>query len=133
MSTNPPCQARFDQQAKGQDMLDLTRELLPVQRALDAMALRQRVIGNNIANQNTPNYTRQVVRFEEELRSSSARVQDVTPRVEEDLVAESNVHGNNVSLEREFLDLEKTVLLHEVYTRVLGSQFRKLTNAIRSR
>jgi flagellar basal-body rod protein FlgB len=44
----------------------LFRERLPLlNRALDAYALRQRVIAENIANATTPNYRPQRVRFEE--------------------------------------------------------------------
>jgi flagellar basal-body rod protein FlgB len=39
-------------------------------RLLGACQVRARVIGANIANQNTPGYTRSVVRFEELLRDS---------------------------------------------------------------
>ena len=114
-------------------MDNFSRELAPLQRALDVMSLRQRVIGTNIANQNTPGYTRRVVHFEDVLRDSSVRVEDVTPRVEEDLVAERKANGNSVNLEQEFLEMQKTVLLHEIYSRVLGAQLRKMSNAIRSR
>ena len=37
-------------------------------RLLSATELRARVISANIANQNTPGYTRQEVRFEEQLK-----------------------------------------------------------------
>ncbi|MEN3027251.1 MAG: flagellar basal body protein, partial [Chlorobiota bacterium] len=44
----------------------LFRERLPLlNRALDAYALRQRVIAENIANATTPNYRPHRVRFEE--------------------------------------------------------------------
>lgn len=39
-----------------------------ISRALDASALRQNVIANNIANVDTPNYKRSEVRFEQFLQ-----------------------------------------------------------------
>ena len=113
-------------------MIEVGKELGAMERVLDALALRQRVIGQNIANQDTPGYTRRVVRFEEEL-GSAIKLEEVSPRVEEDLVAEANPNGNNVHLEREWSDMDKTSLLYDVYTRALGSHYRRYLAAIRSR
>lgn len=114
-------------------MLDLSKELGPLERVLDLTALRQRVIGQNIANQNTPGYTRQVVSFEEELDGSFARIGDVTPRVTEDLVTERKADGNNVQLEEEVMAMEKNQVLQDLFTRALGASFRKYLSAIRGR
>lgn len=47
-------------------------------KTLDATAMRQELINNNIANVNTPNYKRKDIRFELELRNAFARASEDT-------------------------------------------------------
>ncbi len=103
-------------------------------RLLGACELRARVVSANIANSNTPGYTRQVVRFEELLRREFQRgggdLGAVQPEVSFDLAAPARPDGNNVSLELELNELRENRLLHETYAAILRSHFGLLETAI---
>ena len=50
------------------------RTMIPsLERGLDAMALRQKAVADNIANTQTPGYRRKIVDFEESLRQANHR------------------------------------------------------------
>ena len=105
---------------------------------LDAAALRARVLAGNIANQNTPGYTRQVVRFEELLRSAvergrgPAELARVAPRVEADRLTPARADGNNVSLELELSAARENRLLYELYSSIRSSRSELIRSAIES-
>ena len=66
--------------------------------ALDGLALRQRVIADNISNIETPGYLAKKVKFEEALGaavSSGGSPADVTPTVARSLEP-TRLNGNNV-------------------------------------
>ena len=105
---------------------------------LDAAALRARVLAGNIANQNTPGYTRQVVRFEELLRSAvergrgSAELARIQPSVEKDTQTPGRADGNNVELELELSAARENRLLYEMYTAIRSSRSELIRSAIES-
>jgi len=105
---------------------------------LDAAALRARVLAGNIANQNTPGYTRQVVRFEELLRSAVQRgrgsdeLARVQPSVEKDTQTPARADGNNVELELELSAARENRLLYEMYTAIRSSRTELIRSAIES-
>jgi flagellar basal-body rod protein FlgB len=96
-------------------------------RTLDAASLRHRAIAANIANVNTPGYSRVEVAFEEDL---AARLRDgevgdigqVQPRVVEAAGGAVRADGNNVSLEQEMTDLAKNTLLYNTAAQLLATQ-----------
>jgi flagellar basal-body rod protein FlgB len=123
-------------------------------RALDAYALRQKVIAGNLANITTPGYKAQSVKFEEELSGAmqsgsipgkttdprhmaigGSTLQGVTPTVEStpagaqtDALA-SGV--NNVDLDQEMAELAKTQLRFRFAARLIGDTFRGIQKSIR--
>ena len=105
---------------------------------LDAAALRARVLAGNIANQNTPGYTRQVVRFEELLRSAVERgrgsdeLARIQPSVEKDTQTPSRADGNTVELELELSAARENRLLYEMYTAIRSSRTELIRSAIES-
>ena len=103
-------------------------------RLLRASELRAKVITSNIANQNTPGYTRRVVQFEELLKESidksDGRMSEVEPRLELDEVSPPRPDGNNVSLEKEINGLRENRLLYETYSAILRGHFNLLQAAI---
>lgn len=112
-------------------MLHIDRDTAFSGKVLDALALRSKVALHNIANQNVPGFKRYVVRFEEHLRAAEdegRRLADVVPVVERDESGPADV--NNVSMLDEMAVLDKVRLLHDVFTRRLGSQFATLNRAI---
>ncbi len=91
-------------------------------RLLSATELRARVISGNIANQNTPGFKRQEVRFEDLLHDAMRRGEHLAllqPEVHEDTLSPARPDGNNVSLELELNALRENRLLYETYVAML--------------
>lgn len=104
-------------------------------RLLSASTERARVIANNIANQNTPGFTRQVLRFEELLKralDTGSGTDRVVPSLEQDLLTPRRSDGNNVNVELETNALRQNRLLYEAYASILGTRFELLRSSIQS-
>lgn len=129
-------------------------ELKGMERALDGLSTRFTAQANNVANVNTPNYQRQVVNFEDSLKSildtadakdandpmmspmegffgqpsadAEAMLQMWSPTVS---TVENKSHrrdGNGTSIETEMADVVKTVQRFNTVTTVLASEYRTL-------
>ena len=109
--------------------------LLMLRRMLDTATLRHKVIANNMANVNTPGYQRRVVQFDEQLAKAIAAgdakgiaasrlevVKSDDPALRPD--------GNNVSLERELVDLMRNSLLHNTCTQLIATRLASYRAAI---
>lgn len=134
-------------------LFDATR--IPVLgRALDAYALRHKVIAGNLANITTPGYKAKTVRFEEALTGAlqqgglqgvrthalhmpvgsdplagaQPHVEQTEPRGAADALA-SGV--NNVDLDNEMAELAKNQIRFKFSARLLGDTFRGLQKSIR--
>ncbi|MCU0703621.1 MAG: flagellar basal body protein [Fimbriiglobus sp.] len=105
-------------------------------RVMDAAALRQRVIAQNVANVNTPGYRRLTVEFEDELGKALAAPggtpAGVSPKV---VVADLNdrVDENTVDLDREMGDLNKNTLLYQAAAQIAASRMASLRAAVSGR
>jgi len=102
-------------------------------RLLQATELRARVLSGNIANQNTPAYTRRVVSFEDMVREVLESGKDplkVQPQVEIDTLSPARPDGNNVSLELELNAMRENRILYETYIAMLRGHFAMLEAAI---
>jgi flagellar basal-body rod protein FlgB len=101
---------------------------------MSASSLRQKVIGNNIANQNVPGFKRQEVRFEElvqeELDSSAPDLSALKPEVIVDVETPGGADGNNVFLEDEVNELRENRLLFELYASIFSGQMNMIQSAI---
>jgi flagellar basal-body rod protein FlgB len=113
-------------------------------RALDAGALRQQVIANNLANVNTPGYKRQDVAFESKLSHALSARQVLGPagegavgRVRPEIVTQSGnsmrLDGNNVDMEAENVNSAINTLRYEALTQMVGGYFGGLKAAITGR
>jgi flagellar basal-body rod protein FlgB len=129
-------------------------DLKAMERALDGLSTRFTAQSNNVANVNTPNYQRQVVNFEDSLKSiletaktenslepfenpmagffgqsssdASAMLEMWSPSVN---TVENKAHrrdGNGTSIETEMADVVKTVQRFNTVTTVLASEYRTL-------
>jgi flagellar basal-body rod protein FlgB len=104
-------------------------------RLLAASTKRHEVIMGNIANVNTPGYTRRMLRFEEAMKQALESGRDpakVAPEIELDLVTPSRADGNNTSLELEMNAMRENQLLYDSYTAILASKFEILRSALES-
>ena len=103
-------------------------------RLIGASELRAKVLSANIANQNTPGYTRQEVRFEELLRdaiqNNSKEFMKVQPEILQDTLSPSRPDGNNVTLELELNALRENRLMYETYAAILQGHFGLLRAAV---
>jgi flagellar basal-body rod protein FlgB len=101
---------------------------------LSATTLRYRVLTNNLANQNTPGYTRKTVGFEDllsrELEERQPDLLSIAPQVEEDLVSPATPDGNNVSMELELNGIMQNRLRYETYASILTGRMELLRTAI---
>ena len=102
-------------------------------RLLEASALRSRVIANNVANQNTPGYRREVVRFEDLVGArmrEGRETADLAPLVTTDELTPPRPDGNNVNLELELNAARENRLLYESYTAILRGRFELIRASI---
>lgn len=121
-------------------------------RQLDASALRQKVISNNIANVNTPGFKRSDVSFEDQLMqviqssakpslvsthprhfsnsSGYAGLSSVRSQMFTDMSTSTRMDENNVDIDREMVGLAKNQIKFESFTKILGSKYSGLRSAI---
>lgn len=117
-------------------MDELSTELSRLGRLMDAAALRTRVIAENLANVNTPGYTRSRVVFEDALgaalrRGNTEAADRIRPRVTVDPGGEVKPDGNNVHMETEVTEMVKAATLYNVVNRVLSGRIQEIRTAIR--
>lgn len=135
------------------DKILFTHTSIPLlSKALDAYALRHKVIANNIANITTPGYRRGEVEFEEELREAldgraikgrtshprhipigARSLDDVQPKVivPDDPSMASGL--NNVSIEQEMAEAAKNQLRYQLAAQGIAGMFRALKLSITGR
>ncbi len=111
---------------------------LAAKKSLDAVALRQDAIANNIANLETPGYRRVDLAesFKSELEracaaNDPAQINALKPSLalDPDAVAHSP-DGNTVNLESEMMQLNQNMLAHALETQLVTAQLLKLKLAI---
>lgn len=100
--------------------------------AMTAAGLRHRVIANNIANVNTPNFKALEIRFEDELAKHLDNPTAVQPKVVE-ADGPERVDGNTVDLDRELGALTKNSLLYQAAATVMATRIAALRSAISGR
>jgi flagellar basal-body rod protein FlgB len=93
--------------------------------ALDGIALRQRVIADNIANVDTPRYRASSVDFETSLRAAIASGDPSAPVTAELLATDTPVgaNDNNVDLRKETLAAVQSQFQYQVLTRATSDRF----------
>lgn len=126
-------------------------------RALDVQSLRYQVCANNIANSGVPNYKRQSVNFESELKKAfesrdnehnsfkmittdSRHVQseqprdwrDVEPRRVTDYATTAKANGNNVDAEQEAMNIVQVQMQYQLLSQLESFEFNQLTTSMKS-
>lgn len=106
-------------------------------RLVDAADQRQKVISQNIANVNTPNYQRLELNFEEalaqELTQKSSSGSQAMPVVSKTQGLPARADGNNVDIDMEIGQLNKNALLQQVYLQLLSTEMGQMQRAIQGR
>lgn len=123
-----------------------------LKKSLNATTLRHKTISNNIANVNTPNYKRQLVKFEEELQkhltSSNNRISlartkpnhisfipknitEINPELISDQTTAIRTDGNNVDIDLELAQLAENTTQFNVLSQAVSKKLSLLRSAIR--
>ena len=116
-------------------MAILHNQLDLLTRLLTASEMRQKVIGQNIANVNTPGYRRMDVDFEAALAAelsaaNPSSAQRATPQVSQTPGLGARADGNNVDIDMEIGQMNKNALLQQVYLQVMGAELGMMRRAI---
>jgi flagellar basal-body rod protein FlgB len=109
--------------------------------AMSGLTSRQRVIANNVANVDTPNFKSSEVRFEDTLKTALRRARPGRPVDESALdtaaskstltdATSTRSDGNNVDIEREMQMLSETNLTYSALTQVMSSRLGILRSVI---
>jgi len=100
--------------------------------ALDGLALRQRVIADNVANIQTPGYHAQRVSFEDALSKAVSNGSGAVQAKVERSLEPTREDGNNVNLDTETLLNVDTNLRYQLATQAASNQFSSLRAAMRT-
>lgn len=108
-----------------------------ISKVLSAAAVRHRVVGQNLANANTPGYHAQEVAFDdhlqEQISSGDVDVSDLEPEVRHTAGLKERSDGNNVDVAMETGQLERNALVYSAFSNVLGQKLSMLRTAITGR
>lgn len=127
-----------------------------LERALDGSWLRNDVITKNIANVDTPGYTRQDVNFQDYLKAAMSKdtikgiisdpqhipingtsdskesISNIPFNVTNDYnTATLRSDGNNVDIDKEMAELAKNQILYNAYASMINKNFSMTLSAIR--
>jgi flagellar basal-body rod protein FlgB len=98
-----------------------------IERYLDVLSTRQRLVAANIANADTPGYQTRDLDFQSEFQH---HLRGFSPAVREVSGLAIKNDGNNVSLDREARLLAENALRFNVASNLLRSQVRMVRTAI---
>ena len=130
-------------------IVDKLKNFQVMERAIDAEALRRKVIANNIANVDVPHFKRSEVNFESELKRAmeckndnlphgkmtdprhipfhiDQDINSVKPRINLDYSTTARNDGNNVDIEKEVVDAAKNMLRYNTLVQITGSKLSGL-------
>ena len=97
-----------------------------LERYMDLLSARQRLVASNIANADTPGYRTRDIDFSFEFRNAIGG----EPRVVDAPGLAAKNDGNNVSLDRESRLLAENALRFQMASNLLRSQIRAVRSAI---
>ena len=97
-----------------------------LERYMDLLSARQKLVSANIANADTPGYRTQDIDFETEFRSAS----DGAPLASDVAGLAVKNDGNDVSLDREARLLAENALRFQLASNLMRSQMRLMRSAI---
>ncbi|MDO7788362.1 flagellar basal body rod protein FlgB [Desulforamulus aquiferis] len=111
-----------------------------LKQGLDAGAMRQRVIANNVANINTPGFKKSQVSFEDQLKAAMSgggslkgthplhmgALNGVKPEIVQVDKTTMRFDGNNVDIDEEMVNLAAAAIQYDVITQGLMDKFNVL-------
>jgi flagellar basal-body rod protein FlgB len=117
-------------------------------KALDAVWIRNKAINHNISNTNTPNYKRLTVNFEGKLKEAidgqeskltrthrnhlpvSRKINDIEPEIDVDKKTSYRFDENNVNIDTESANLAKNTIMYNALINQMIDEFDKIKNVI---
>ncbi|NLK40277.1 MAG: flagellar basal body rod protein FlgB [Clostridiales bacterium] len=108
-----------------------------MEKTLDALWLRQKVISNNIANVDTPEFKSSKVIFEELLDEAMLETSDIkkTNVPDAKVVRTKDISiredGNNVDIDKENLELYRVQIQYEYMVRKISDQFSNIKTVLK--
>ncbi|MFC7392544.1 flagellar basal body rod protein FlgB [Scopulibacillus cellulosilyticus] len=108
-----------------------------LEKALDNTSVRQKVIGQNIANIDTPNYKAKQVTFQNELNSaleanktdskhiSFSNESEKEPRITIDHSTSLQNNGNNVDIDKEMSELAENQIDYQALVTAVSQKFQQ--------
>lgn len=106
-------------------------------KVLDLAAARQRVLAHNLANLDTPGFTRSDLDFSAELadavHSGPQALAHLSVEPTLDKSSPARYDGNNVQLETELAEISKNALLYQMSVQALSSRLNIMRMAITGR
>lgn len=119
-----------------------------LKKGLDGGSLRQKVIANNIANINTPNFKKSTVAFESLLKKALGKdsfkmntsdprhiggtppLNELKPEINIDETTSMRTDGNNVDIDEEMTNLAANGIQYQATARQLSDRFSLLSYVI---
>ena len=125
----------------------MNNSMLMLQKSMDYVWQKQRVISENIANVDTPGYKAKFVVFEDELRrklegadisfsrkeSVKEAIRSSVPILRDTPNETMRLDGNNVNIDAENVELARAQLNYDFLSRQINDQFMRLRTIITSR
>lgn len=112
-----------------------------LEQALNTTTLNQKMIAQNIANVDTPNYKAKHVSFNSELenslnayRTDSRHIpfsSEIRPRISVSKGTAFQNNGNNVDIDKEMADLAKNQIKYQALVQLLNNRFGQIKTVIR--
>ena len=97
-----------------------------LERYMDLLSARQKLVASNVANADTPGYLTQDLDFQAEFRNAGGGM----PQVSAVAGLKTKNDGNNVSLDREARLLAENALRFQVASQLMKGQLRAVRSAI---
>ncbi|MFK7765620.1 MAG: flagellar basal body rod protein FlgB [Mariniblastus sp.] len=118
-------------------MTGISSQFDNLQSAIQFAEQSHSVIGQNLANVNTPNFKTQQLSFEELLSEFKQRQKGGLPinasfSLKEAAGLQERADGNNVDMDRELALLKKNTLAYQTLTQLLGAKMGILKQSIKS-
>ncbi len=109
-----------------------------INKMMEIATERQKTIANNIANANTPGYTRLEVDFQSALKSAvesgdAQQVSSVKGKLVEDTRNKARIDGNNVVIPKEMNEMMQNNVLYNLLAKSYGTRMKILRSAITSK
>jgi flagellar basal-body rod protein FlgB len=102
-----------------------------LERYMDLLSARQKLVASNIANADTPGYQTQDIDFQTEFQTEFQNAISATPNVLQVAGLPVKNDGNNVSLDRESRLLAENALRFNAAASLLHTQISMLREAIK--